>query len=240
VAVTLRPAGDLAEIHVRDTGVGIAPDVLAQVCEPFVQAPQAMDRSRGGLGLGLATVKGLVEMHGGTISLASAGANCGTDVAISLPLAQAPTEPSGASRQAAAGGRRVLVVEDNLDAADGLKYALSLCGHKTEVAYDGPSALSLSRQFHPDIVICDIGLPGMDGYAVARAFRSEKELQDVYLVALSGYAQPDDRRRATTAGFDQHLAKPTDLEKLEVMINEAPLPVRGSGPELLSAGLDLR
>jgi two-component system CheB/CheR fusion protein len=222
VKVLLHCRGDQCELQITDTGVGIPPEVLERVFEPFAQAPQTLDRARGGLGLGLAMVKGLVELHGGRVQIESRGLDQGTRVTVLLPLSHAPARefmddrvPRSRRRQ------RVLLIEDNLDACDMLQVALSLNGHEVRIAHEGTRGLELAAEFDPDIVICDIGLPGMDGYQVARAFRSRQALQEMFLVALSGYAQPEDLQRARDAGFNRHLAKPTSLESLERLLSEA-------------------
>ncbi len=163
-----------AILRVRDTGIGIAPEMLSRVFEPFVQADTTLDRSRGGLGLGLAMVKGLVEVHGGTASLASAGLGAGTEFTVRLPLGRAErvVEPSGERRTQGGGRRRVLLIEDNVDAAESLRLPLELMGHAVEIASSGPAGIESARWLAPDLILCDIGLPGMDGYAVARTLRT--------------------------------------------------------------------
>jgi two-component system CheB/CheR fusion protein len=215
VEVTVRREPASAAVSIRDTGVGIAPEVQEHLFEPFAQAPQTIARTRGGLGLGLATVKGLVELHGGTVALSSAGQGCGAEFTIRLPLTVAPAERRREPDLAAAHRRRVLVIDDNEDAASTLKEILELGGHDVRVALDGPGGVELASTFAPEVVVCDIGLPGMDGYAVARALRSHEGTREAYLVALTGYALPDDRRRAAEAGFDRHLAKPLAIDALE-------------------------
>jgi PAS domain S-box-containing protein len=215
LVVVLRGRFNGVELSMRDTGVGIAPEIIEHVFEPFIQAPQTAPRPAGGLGLGLAMVKGLVELHGGAAKIESAGVGRGTQVTLWFPLLKVarpcdPIRAPGLSRS-----RRVLVIEDNVDAADSLRLALALAGHEVEVAHDGPSGLTLAKSFHPDIVMCDIGLPGMDGYSVARALRDDDELHDVYIAAISGYARPEDITQAQEAGFDQHVAKPLSGDKLE-------------------------
>jgi two-component system CheB/CheR fusion protein len=212
--------GRVVLLDVRDTGEGIDPDVLPRIFEPFSQADRTLARSRGGLGLGLALVKRLVELHGGTVTAASAGQDAGTEVAVRLPLVAAPPASSPVSPPAStsAVGRpaaHVLVVEDNADAAETLREALELEGMDVTVAPDGEAGLAAARRTPPDLVICDIGLPGdLDGYGVARAIRADPALRHIPLVALTGYAGPEDRARARAAGFDQHLGKPTGLGEL--------------------------
>jgi CheY-like chemotaxis protein len=220
VVVSLRRKGpSVAALRVSDTGAGIPKVLLGRLFEPFTQAPQTKERNRGGLGLGLAMVKGLVELHGGSVRIESEGPGRGTEVTIELPLEhrRAAPAPSPAPRPVAR-PHRVLVVEDNPDSAETLQAVLTLGGHAVNVVPDGPSALELARTFRPEVVICDIGLPGMDGYDVARVFRSEDALRDIYLVALSGYAQPEDADHAMRAGFDCHLAKPIDPGELQQLL----------------------
>jgi two-component system CheB/CheR fusion protein len=213
--VTVRREGGSVAVAVRDTGVGIAPEVQAHLFEPFAQAPQSIARTRGGLGLGLATVKALVELHGGAVALASAGPGCGSEFTVRLPLSAAPAERRGAPAAGEALRRRVLVVDDNEDAACTLKEILELSGHDVRMARDGPGGVALAHAFAPEVVVCDIGLPGMDGYAVARALRADPITRGAYLVALTGYALPEDQRRAAEAGFDRHLSKPLPVDELE-------------------------
>lgn len=221
VDVTLQRSGSKVVLNVRDTGIGMTPEVMAQVFEPFVQAPQSIERSRGGLGLGLATVKGLVELHGGCVTISSPGLNQGTLVAVMLPLAEAPPKSIATVETPAGPNRRVLIIEDNVDAAETLRDALEMSGHDVDIAYDGPSGVEAASRLIPDIVICDIGLPGMDGYHVAEALRKKDELARVYLIALSGYAAPSDVSRARAAGFNKHLAKPFTIDALDRMIRRA-------------------
>jgi two-component system CheB/CheR fusion protein len=208
-----------AVIRVADDGVGMTPEVLGRLFQPFVQAEQTLERSRGGLGLGLALVKGLAELHGGSVEARSGGPGRGSELVIRLPpcaspavSARLPTPVPVAPR------RRVLVIEDNVDAAQSLKDLLELHGHDVAIAHDGPAGLDRARAFLPDVVFCDIGLPGMDGFEVARSFGRDDALQGAYLVALSGYALPEDLARAEEAGFRRHLAKPPSLEAIEELL----------------------
>jgi two-component system CheB/CheR fusion protein len=187
----------------------------AHLFEPFAQAPQSLDRSRGGLGLGLAMVKGLIDLHGGTVQAASAGIGRGAEFSVRLPLIPDPAKAAPPAAELPRGPkRRVVVIEDNVDAADSLRVVLALQGDDVQVAYDGPAGLALAREARPDVVICDLGLPGMDGYEVARAIRGDATLRDTYLVALSGYARPEDSERAAAAGFDHHIAKPPSRQQI--------------------------
>ena len=225
VSVSTDSEAKQAVVRVVDTGVGIAEEMLARLFQLFAQADTTLDRSKGGLGLGLALVKGLVEFHGGTITAHSAGLGQGAEFLVRLPLALEEVTADGPvrSRTLATGGRRrVLIIEDNIDAAESLREALEFGGHEVEVAYNGPAGIAKARKFSPEVVFCDIGLPGMDGFHVARAFRADAARRGVYLVALSGYALPEDVQRALEAGFDQHLAKPPNLESLEQTLARVP------------------
>jgi PAS domain S-box-containing protein len=215
VALAVDDSARQAVLRVSDTGAGIAPELLPRLFEPFVQADATLDRTKGGLGLGLAVVKGLVEQHGGSVVARSDGTGRGAEFTMRLPLDVARSS----LRDVAVAGvrtvqRRVLIIEDNRDAADTLQEVLELDGHEVAVAHSGPEGIVAARQFHPDLVFCDIGLPGMEGYEVARVFRADKELQHAHLVALSGYALPEDLRRAAEAGFDRHIAKPPTIAKI--------------------------
>ncbi|HSF41273.1 MAG TPA: PAS domain-containing protein, partial [Thermoanaerobaculia bacterium] len=229
VAVSLRvePETGTAVVSVEDTGIGMEPELLPSIFEPFSQADRGPDRSRGGLGLGLALVRALVEMHGGTVSAASDGPGRGSELRIRLPLAgeaeAADPEPQVASPRNAR-PRRCLVIEDNADAAESMALLLELSGHEVAVAHDGVQGLERARELRPEVVLCDIGLPGeLDGYGVARAFRADPDLAAACLIALTGYGQEEDRRRALEAGFNAHLTKPADLDALKRLVEECGL-----------------
>jgi len=213
---------DQACLRIRDDGAGLPPELVEVVFQPFVQADSTRARSRGGLGLGLAMVKGLVELHGGTVCARSEGVGRGVEVTLCLPRsAPALPKPAAPAPPPGAHPRRVLIIEDDADAAESLKEVLELEGHEVEIAADGPAGIARSRAFRPDVVLCDIGLPGMDGYEVARTLRADPALRHTYLVALSGYAQLADQRRAAAAGFEQHLAKPPRLDALERVLGRS-------------------
>jgi len=218
--VSLAGEGRVAVLTVADTGCGIEPALLPRVFEPFVQAERTLDRAGGGLGLGLALSRGLVELHGGDIEARSDGQGRGTTFVVRLPLdARAEAAPGDASAAAGAQGRRrVLVIDDDRDVANGLKLALEIDAHEVAVAYDGDEGLELARDFKPDFVLCDVGMPGMDGYEVARAFRADPALRTTFLVALTGFAQAADRARARQAGFDEHLAKPANMAAINTLL----------------------
>ncbi|MBI5508655.1 MAG: PAS domain S-box protein [Deltaproteobacteria bacterium] len=222
VELTLEPQGAAALLRIRDSGVGMSQAVVERLFQPFMQAEETLDRSRCGLGLGLALVKGLVEIHGGTVAARSGGPGQGAEFSILLPLEAAPEKAARPQRPQPVSQRRVLVIEDNVDAADSLKEALELMGHEVAVAYDGPAGLAAARELQPEVLLCDVGLPSMDGYEVARAFRADEALKRTFLVALTGHALPEDLQRAAEAGFERHVAKPPALEKLEQLLAAAP------------------
>jgi PAS domain S-box-containing protein len=204
-----------AVISVADNGVGINPAALPRLFDPFMQVDKTLDRARGGLGLGLALVKSLVEMHGGSVLALSDGIGHGAEFRIRLPPQPAPLAGASLSRSGGHPSRRIFIIEDNVDAADSLREALELAGHEVEVAYNGVDGIERARHFKPDIVLCDIGLPGMNGYEVARAMRNDETIGAAHLVALTGYALPEDLARAREAGFDVHIAKPPSPEALQ-------------------------
>jgi two-component system, chemotaxis family, CheB/CheR fusion protein len=223
VDVSMRREGGSAVVSVRDTGMGIVKEVREHLFEPFMQGPQSLDRGRGGLGLGLTMVKGLVELHGGVVEVASDGLGRGAEFTFLLPLVAPPVVAAASAARSHVPRHRVLIIEDNPDAAEGLRNLLTMRGHDVAIAFDGPAGLCSAKEVLPDVVLCDIGLPGMDGYAVARAIRADPALARTYLVALSGYAQPEDSQRSAEAGFDCHIAKPPKLQQLEQVIGGAPL-----------------
>jgi two-component system CheB/CheR fusion protein len=215
VWVEARREGEDVVVRVRDTGVGMEPETREHLFEPFRQGPQDLARSEGGLGLGLALAKGVVELHGGTIEAFSAGKGMGSEFVVRLaPCAQPIPEPAPIVAAVSA-PRKVLVVEDNEDTANLLAHALEQAGHEVLVARTGPEALDLVRREHPAVVLCDLGLPEVSGYEVARAVRADPSLRDVFLVALTGYGRAEDARRSRDAGFDVHLTKPVDLDTIE-------------------------
>ena len=211
-----------AVLRVRDTGNGIAADLLPRVFDLFVQEPQALDRSRGGLGIGLALVKRLVDLHGGTVSVWSAGPGQGSELTVRLPVRKPPAGATGTARGAAAPAspprRRVLVVEDSADARQSLQLLLELAGHVVETSEDGPSGLAKLDAFRPEVALIDLGLPGIDGYTLARMARDNPETRAIRLVAVTGYGQTEDRQRALAAGFDLHVTKPVDVSMLEELL----------------------
>jgi PAS domain S-box-containing protein len=208
-----------AVIGVGDTGVGMAANVMGRLFQPFSQAHQTLDRSKGGLGLGLSLVKGLVDLHGGSVEAHSDGPGKGAEFTVRLPLLIGGADhETPAAQTLKAASRSVLIIEDNVDAAESLRDVLILSGHQVQVAHNAESGLEKARASRPEVILCDIGLPGMDGYGVARAVRSEPGLRSVFMVALTGYALPEDVERARDAGFNEHLAKPPNLEKVEQIL----------------------
>lgn len=226
VTVWLAAEGGAAVLAVSDTGIGIGPAHLPTLFQAFRQVDADPARTKGGLGLGLAVVRGLVELHGGRVEAASAGPGHGATFTVSLPLDAAPAPaPEGvpAAGVPAAGARRVVIVEDGADAADSLCEVLELLGFEAAVARTGPEGVELCRRLRPDAVVCDIGLPGMTGFEVARALRADPATAGAVLVAVSGYAQDEDRRKARAAGFDALLAKPCRADEL-VRLLDRPTP----------------
>jgi signal transduction histidine kinase/CheY-like chemotaxis protein len=201
-------------IEVSDNGTGISADLLPQIFELFVQGDRTLDRSEGGLGIGLAVVKKLIEMHGGHISARSEGLGQGSTFELRLPRARAPAPADAVAAHANASVRRVMIVDDNVDAADSLALLLGLEGHETQCAYSAAGALQSVATFTPQVVLLDIGLPDMDGYEVARRIRALPGGAAITLLALTGYSQAEDRERALASGFQAHLVKPVDLEVL--------------------------
>ena len=220
VDITVAPDGPDAVLTVRDTGVGIRPEVLPLIFDLFVQGSDTMARSDGGLGLGLTIVKRLVTLHGGTVSASSPGPNRGSEFVVRLPrLAGEPqeTQPIPA-QEAASRARDILVIEDNPDFREGLRSLLQSWGHRVEEASTGAEGLDVARRRGPEIVLIDLGLPGIDGYAVARALRSTPGGEGLLLIAITGYGRPSDRQRAQEAGFDVHLTKPVSPPELAALL----------------------
>jgi CheY-like chemotaxis protein len=201
-----------ALLTVRDTGAGIPPEVLPHVFTSFAQADRSLERTRGGLGLGLSVVKGLVELHGGRVEASSAGPGRGAAFTVRLPVEAEPSALSAPPPELRPAGKRlrVIVVEDNKDAADSLRMLLEVLGYEARVAYTGPEGLRTAVAWHPDVVLSDVGLPGLNGLGLAAALRKDPATADVLLVGISGYGSEDDCFRARRAGFDHYLVKPAD------------------------------
>ena len=218
ITVTGARVGDRVEVRVRDTGRGIAPDILPRIFDLFVQERQAIDRSRGGLGLGLAIVRSLVQLHDGDVSVVSQPGT-GSEFTVRLPLAVAP-EAAQPPRTAPVAGQqlRILVVDDNADGAELMSEVLTTLGYTTEIAFDGPGAIAAATRFLPDIVLLDIGLPVMDGYEVAAQMRADPRFARTKLVAVTGYGQDHDRARSLASGFAEHLTKPITIPVLQAAL----------------------
>jgi CheY-like chemotaxis protein len=216
ISVALVSSGDSVLLTVRDNGIGIAPAMLPRVFDLFFQGDNSIDRTHGGLGIGLTLVRRLVEQHRGSVSAASAGVGMGATFTIVLPaLRQAAAAAADSDPQVIATPcRRVLLVEDNLDAREMMSAVLNSQGHEVCEAGDGRSGIEAAREAPPEVAIIDVGLPGIDGYEVARALRAEQGGRPLLLIALTGYGQPEDARRALAAGFDIHFTKPVDLDYL--------------------------
>jgi PAS domain S-box-containing protein len=213
--------GEHVMITVRDNGIGIPPEKLPEIFQLFAQGEQSIARSEGGLGIGLTIVQKLAEMHGGRVSAESEGVGKGSAFTVWLPVARRASvtaSKSGAAPFEMRKDARILVVEDNVDTACGLARLLALLGNDVQLADDGPSAIAIAQTFRPELVLLDIGLPGMDGYQVASLLREEDCCKDAVIIAVSGYGQEEDRRRSQAAGFDHHLVKPVDLGSLMSLI----------------------
>jgi signal transduction histidine kinase/ActR/RegA family two-component response regulator len=222
ITVTMFRDGGRARVAVRDNGIGIPPDRLSAVFDMFTQVDRSSRRLQGGLGIGLTLVRSLVEMHGGQVSAKSDGPGTGSEFIVELPALHGDAEADDGSEPLSAKvpPRRILLVDDNVDAAETLGLLLTTLGATISVAHSGHAALASLDAFEPDTVLLDIGMPEMDGYEVARAIRNRPRHADVLLIALTGWGQQDDQRRSRAAGFDHHLVKPPDLEKLRELLAE--------------------
>ena len=212
---------DTAVLQIRDTGVGISPELLPRIFDLFVQSERTLDRAQGGLGIGLSVVKRLIEMHGGKVHARSEGLGHGSTFEIRLPLIQRPRAVIDPTPPVAAIPHKILIVDDNVDAADTLSILLQLEGHDARPVYFSAEALDLACSFRPDIILLDIGLPGMNGYELAQRFRSQPELHGVRLIALTGYGKSEDQQRTKAAGFNDHLVKPVDADTLKAALQRA-------------------
>jgi CheY-like chemotaxis protein len=221
IRVSLRKDGVEAVLRVEDTGVGIDPDLLPRVFDLFSQADTSLHRNSGGLGVGLMIAKTLVDLHGGRIEAASEGIGHGASFTVRLPLtlnSGEPVEPPLETAPSSSAPCRVLVVEDNDDSREALGAALQLLGHEVSFASSGPDAIARAAAERPQALIVDIGLPGMDGFEVARTIRRMPQLRRVRMIALSGYGSTSDKERALEAGFDHHMTKPTDVARIERLL----------------------
>jgi CheY-like chemotaxis protein len=222
--VSVEQRGDECVLRVRDTGIGISPELLPRVFDLFTQADTTLARSKDGLGIGLALVQRLLQLHQGRVEAHSVLGQ-GSEFVVTLPVAHsAETQRRSASAEtnkSAARPLRVLVVDDSVDMADTLAMVVNGLGHDVRKAYDGSSSLEAALDYQPHIMFLDIGLPGLDGYKLAKRIREQQALRDVVLVALTGYGQESDRQRSLVAGFNHHLTKPLDLKKLEQILTTA-------------------
>jgi CheY-like chemotaxis protein/nitrogen-specific signal transduction histidine kinase len=225
IRVSVSQEGNFAVLRVADDGIGILPDLAARVFDLFVQGDRALDRSQGGMGIGLTLVRRLAEMHGGGVSVHSEGPGRGAEFTVRLPAIEAPQVASPPpARMMLEPARHILVVEDNMDAADTLRALLELHGHRVDTANEGMSGLERALSAQPEVVLLDVGLPGMDGYEVARRIRAAKGIRRPLLVAITGYGAPEDRQRAIDAGFDAHITKPVEYPTLAALLATADLP----------------
>jgi CheY-like chemotaxis protein/nitrogen-specific signal transduction histidine kinase len=238
--ISLRVTREGAEVvaRVQDTGIGISAEMLPRVFDLFVQAERPLDRAPGGLGLGLTLARRLTEMHGGRLEAFSAGPGHGSEFVVRLPLftGERPAARPRPVLMYEAVRRRILIVEDNVDAGETLALGFGARGHEVRVAQDGPSALETAAEFHPEVVLLDIGLPGMDGYEVGRRLKAATGSEGIVLVALTGYGREEDRQRAREAGFDHHLVKPITPDAILAALGPA-RPFSGSSRPAGSTGL---
>jgi CheY-like chemotaxis protein len=228
IALAVEARGGTLRVAVRDTGMGIPPEMLGHVFEMFTQVDRSLERARGGLGIGLSVAKRLVEMHGGSIEAHSAGADQGSEFVVTLRLAPTSDQRTAPhSVQDTVFGelqsRRVLVADDNEDAANTLASLLQLMGSEVRIAHDGNEALAAADLFRPEIVLLDIGMPGLTGHDVCRRIRAAEWGRSIVIAALTGWGQEADRRKSREAGFDHHLVKPVEVEALHRILS-APLP----------------
>jgi signal transduction histidine kinase len=221
-------------VRIRDSGMGIPAEMLRRIFEPFTQVEHTLDRAQGGLGIGLTLVRRLTELHGGTVQASSEGPGRGSEFVIRLPTASPPAPRAGADSsngvvQKPSSRWRILIVDDNRDSADSLAMLLHMLGHEVRTAYDGESGLDAAREFAPNIVLLDIGLPRLTGLEAARRLRHDLGLRDALLIAMTGYGQEEDKRRSHEAGFNEHLVKPVDIWELQALLERCgsvPISVR--------------
>jgi len=242
ILLAVEQQGDEAVLRVRDTGVGIAPELLPRIFDLFTQAERSLDRSQGGLGIGLCLVQRLVEMHGGKVEVASVLGQ-GSEFVVRLPALPAPASPPASTveepTEPAGPSLRVLIVDDNLDSAKSLGTLLKWSGHDVRMAYDGPTAVEATLDYRPNVVLLDIGLPGFDGFEVAKRLRQQSARSSFLLVAMTGYGQQSDHQRSRDSGFDHHLVKPVSYEKVQQILATV-LEKVTSVPSLATIPIDLR
>ena len=242
VSTSVNPRENFVSVTVKDEGIGVAPEQLPQIFEMFAQVTPSLERTQGGLGIGLALARGLAELHGGTIEAHSAGLGKGSEFVVRLPLASSPAVPGqngGTSSRVEFPGdirprTRVLVADDSVDTAESLGRVLSMRGHEVHIAHDGSQAFAMAGALRPDIAVLDIGLPGMNGYDLARAIRNEPWGRTITLIAVTGWGQLNDRRRSGKAGFDHHLVKPVEPSALIDLLAK-PTSLRPPGPSAARA-----
>ena len=223
IRVNAEKVGTEVIIKIRDSGIGIDPEALPYIFDLFVQPVRRVDRSGAGLGLGLALVKKIVDLHGGSVEASSAGVGQGSEFVVCLPCVRQTQIQTESNVNLEAQGvetpaMRILVADDNVDSADCLARLLKIAGHELRVAYDGPTALALATNFQPKVILLDIGLPGLSGYEVAQRIRQNSETKNATLVAITGWGQPEDQERSREAGFDHHLLKPVNPESLQQLL----------------------
>jgi CheY-like chemotaxis protein len=221
-------------LYVRDNGVGLASEALPTVFDMFSRVQSELGRTEGGLGIGLALVKGLIELHGGRVEARSAGLNQGSEFLVCLPRSviveeSVPKSLRRGQEDKSTVPRRIMIADDNRDSADAMKMLLKLSGHDVHIAHSGAEALAVAKRVRPDIGILDIGMPDIDGYHVAERIRHEAWGKEIMLIAVTGWGQDADKRRALAAGFDHHLTKPIEFENLKQLFDRSP-PVAASGP----------
>jgi CheY-like chemotaxis protein len=223
ISLSLRKEDGEAVLRVKDSGIGIAPEDLPHIFEMFRQADKSLERSRGGLGIGLTLVKKIVELMGGTVEAHSEGLGRGSEFVIRLPVdenaVQADRKTEGNGTRLAAGGR-ILVVDDNVDGAESLALLLQFSGHETFLAHDGIEAVEAAERLRPDVILLDIGLPSLNGYEACRRIRQQPWGKHIALVAVTGWGQEEDRERSSNAGFDTHIVKPVDHDALMKLLSE--------------------
>ncbi|HZH06601.1 MAG TPA: ATP-binding protein, partial [Lautropia sp.] len=222
IRITLTMGQREARLSVADNGQGIDAELLPRVFDLFTQGARSLDRSQGGLGIGLSLVRNLVMLHGGAVTAASEGHGRGSEFVVTLPLLlqREPGEAPPASAGAPFNAKRVLVVDDNEDAAESLAELLALKGHETRAVTQSKAALQLATEFEPEVVLLDIGLPEIDGFELARLLRQMPHTRNSLLVAVTGYGQPEDRKATSAAGFDHHLVKPVSLRQIEELLRQ--------------------
>ena len=222
ITISSRRENGEAVVSVKDNGIGIAPNLLAQVFDMFMQVDRSTRRSQGGLGIGLTLVKSLVNMHGGSVEAKSEGPGLGSEFIVRLPLVEEATMPAGGTRRIQPlPSRRLLIVDDSRDGGESLAMLLRVLGGDVALAHSGRQALECVNTFSPDVVLLDIGMPGMDGYEVARRIRANPAHRHIQLIALTGWGQDEDRQRSAAAGFNHHLVKPADVDKLRQLLSVA-------------------